>query len=61
MITNVTSNNQSGGVTAGSIRADQPAEDRPKWKKILIGVAAVLSALAAIAGVLNYVGWRPWN
>ncbi len=62
MAINVTSHNQSGGITAGNVKVGQslspgkPPERRKLWAMIV----AIVMVLAAVATILGYLGLKPW-
>jgi hypothetical protein len=64
---NVTSHNQSGGVTAGQIGAPSPHSPRPippkprVWKRILVVIVAVITFAASVVAVLEYIGVGPFH
>ncbi len=54
----VTSNNQSGGVTAGQINEPEPQPPRrPRWRpwQLVVAASVIVGLLAGIVQILGYL------
>ena len=61
-VTTVTSHNQTGGVTAGHIGSvDQRPIPPSRKKNPLKMILALVGLVAALAGILGYVDYKPWK
>lgn len=63
-MTNITSHNQTGGITAHTVNSGgtAPLPPRPPgWKRATLIIGGVLSALAAIVTILEYLGITNWR
>jgi hypothetical protein len=60
----ITSHNQSGGITAGEVSASSiHSEVRPVASRYLLWkiVAGVIAAASGIAALFQYFGLTPWS
>jgi hypothetical protein len=67
--TNITSKNQSGGITAQNVTLGRDtnhfntpnADNRRKWKKIIFIVGGIIAFLASVVTILAYFDIYPFN
>lgn len=65
MSENISSNNQSGGITAHTVHigstapAPIPEKPKPNWKKVAALIAAAIAFVASVVAVLDYFDVKP--